>query len=205
MMLSETYFVSGTNEELCGLLSCLPVELKLAIDQLKKQKVADIDEQNGNITLTSRKRKRDFEIRDLRRKAGIASGTKRRTHGQHGVGTHGQQDVRTPSASPSASTYSVEGDARGNPPGETPSWQEFWEFCQSLHCGIAAEWFAKDKYWAACQDNWKGKSDWRAYALRVRGWWDNDGRPMTPPKKNGLPRKVVHHLRDSNPEPEAEE
>lgn len=69
------------------------------------------------------------------------------------------------------------------PEAETPSWEEFWTYCQSVHCGIAAEWYAKDKYWAACQDKWKGKSDWRKYAMRVRGWWDNDGRPMTPPIK----------------------
>ena len=66
---------------------------------------------------------------------------------------------------------------------EIPSWNEFWEFCQSPQCGIAAEWFAKDKYLSV--DDWSKKRDWRKFALRVRGWWDNDGRPMTAPKKNG--------------------
>ena len=66
---------------------------------------------------------------------------------------------------------------------EIPSWEEFWEFCKSPHCGIAAEWFAKDKFLAV--DDWTKKRDWKKYALRVRGWWDNDGRPITPPQKNG--------------------
>jgi hypothetical protein len=66
---------------------------------------------------------------------------------------------------------------------EIPSWNEFWEYCKSPQCGIAAEWFAKDKYLSV--DDWSKKRDWRKFALRVRGWWDNDGRPMTPPKKNG--------------------
>ena len=75
----------------------------------------------------------------------------------------------------------------GSPPkfSETPSWEEFWAYCQSPHCGIAAEWYAKDKFWAACQDKWQKKSDWRAYARRVRGWWDNDGRPMKPVQNYG--------------------
>jgi len=64
---------------------------------------------------------------------------------------------------------------------EIPSWEEFWEFCKSPHCGIAAEWFAKDKFLAV--DDWTKKRDWKKYALRVRGWWDNDGRPMSPPQK----------------------
>ena len=68
---------------------------------------------------------------------------------------------------------------------EAPSWEEFWTYCQSPHCGIAAEWYAKDKFWAACQDKWSKKSDWRAYARRVRGWWDNDGRPMKPTQNHG--------------------
>jgi hypothetical protein len=66
---------------------------------------------------------------------------------------------------------------------EIPSWNEFWEYCQSPQCGIAAEWFAKDKYLSV--DDWSKKRDWRKFALRVRGWWDNDGRPMNPPHKNG--------------------
>ena len=78
---------------------------------------------------------------------------------------------------------------------EIPSWEEFWEYCQSPHCGIAAEWYAKDKYWAACQDQWKGKSNWRAYATRVREWWNNDGRPMAPPVKGraGKPQLKPDH------------
>lgn len=81
------------------------------------------------------------------------------------------------------------------PDSEIPSWEEFWEYCQSPHCGIAAEWYAKDKYWAACQDRWKGKSNWRAYATRVREWWNNDGRPMAPPVKGraGKPQLKPDH------------
>lgn len=81
------------------------------------------------------------------------------------------------------------------PDSEIPSWEEFWEYCQSPHCGIAAEWYAKDKYWAACQDQWKGKSNWRAYATRVREWWNNDGRPMAPPVKGraGKPQLKPDH------------
>lgn len=67
---------------------------------------------------------------------------------------------------------------------EIPTWEEFWEFCKSPHCGISAEWFAKDKFLAQDAKGWH-QIKWKKYALRVRGWWDNDGRPMTPPHNNG--------------------
>jgi len=75
---------------------------------------------------------------------------------------------------------------------EVPSWKEFWEFCQSPQCGIAAEWFAKDKFLAV--DDWTKKQDWRKYALRIRGWWDNDGRPIHPPKR----KNAINELAQQN-------
>jgi hypothetical protein len=103
MMLTGDYQLSGCESDLCSLLSCLPAEFRMAIDQLKIRNVAEIDEQNGNIIIVSRKRKRDYELKQLRAKAGRASGTSRRTkhrtQPQHGVGTKGG----TPSASASAS------------------------------------------------------------------------------------------------------
>ena len=189
MMLSQTHQVTGTNEELCSLLSCIPIELSMAIEQLKKHKVGNIIEQDGNITLISRRLERDCNIRHLRSLAGKASATKRQHTPQQGAPTRSSST----SASASASDGKGDGETRF---AETPSWDEFWEYCQSVHCGIAAEWYAKDKFWAACQDHWKGKSNWRSYARRVRGWWDNDGRPMQPTQKGVV--KVAAHakLRD---------
>ena len=86
-------------------------------------------------------------------------------------------------------TEEGKGREGARPFSEIPSWEQFWEYCQSPHCGISAEWFAKDKFLAAEQKGWQGISDWRKYALRVRGWWDNDGRPETPPTKNGQKKK----------------
>lgn len=109
MMLSGAYQISGTNEELCGLLSCIPGELTMAISQLKSRDVCDILEQNDNITLISRRRKRDCEIKALRSKAGRISATQRQHHPQHTVATQGA----TPSASTSAYA-STDGGAGGN-------------------------------------------------------------------------------------------
>lgn len=189
MMLMQSFEVSGTLEELSALLACRPEQIKTAIFQLRVFKVAEIIEHNGNINLVSRRRKRACEISSLRSKAGKLSATSR----QQKVNSLFEQDPQhgapTPSSSTSSSAYAS---------AEIPSWEEFWEYCQGIHCGIAAEWYAKDKFWAAGQDKWKGKSDWRAYARRVRGWWDNDDRPMTPPSRIGHPKKLAHHLRDSN-------
>ena len=81
----------------------------------------------------------------------------------------------------------VGGESGSAPPvfAEKPSWQEFWEYCQSPHCGIAAEWFARDKFQAQEVAGWERIKDWRKYAVRVRGWWDNAGRPMKPTGFNG--------------------
>jgi len=64
------------------------------------------------------------------------------------------------------------------PESETPSWKEFWGYCQTQACLLPAEWFVKDKFEAANADHWKNKTDWRAYARRIKGWWEQDGRPM---------------------------
>ena len=94
---------------------------------------------------------------------------------------------------PNCGLVTIEGKGRegngreGNTPhsfSEIPSWYEFWEFCKSPHCGISSEWFAKDKFLAKDDKFWMN-NDWRKYALRIRGWWDNDGRPISPPPKNG--------------------
>ena len=69
---------------------------------------------------------------------------------------------------------------------EKPSWAEFWEYCQGIHCGLAAEWFARDKFEAAEGENWQGnKQNWRAYARRCKGWWQQDGSPMEPKRPKG--------------------
>ena len=65
---------------------------------------------------------------------------------------------------------------------EIPSWNEFWQYCLSPACGLGAEWYAKDKWEAATASNWKGKENWKAHARRCRTWWEQDGRPMQPPR-----------------------
>ncbi len=62
---------------------------------------------------------------------------------------------------------------------ETPSWKEFWAYCQTQECLLPAEWYAKE--------NWKGKPNWKAYARRCKGWWESDGRPKAPSTKGGKP------------------
>lgn len=87
MFLTKAASVSGTFEELSQKFGCRISQVQLAVQQLKKYKVAEVFEHNGNIILTSRRAERDCKIRGLRRKAGIASGTKRqqrsKNDGQH--------------------------------------------------------------------------------------------------------------------------
>jgi len=82
------------------------------------------------------------------------------------------------------------------PEAETPSWQEWWAYCQSMNCGLGSEWFARDKFQAAEQSNWKGKENWRAYAERCKNWWLQDGRPMKP-KGNQSPAQGKKKMTDA--------
>jgi len=178
MMLQQNHSVSGTIEQLAALCICRVPQMQLAIEQLKQFNVAEVVEQNGNIILSNRRRKRACKISDLRSYAGKKSAESRSK-----ASTRESEVASTPSASASDSVYASGKGGMGENFTEAPSWKEFWEFCQSPHCGIAAEWFAKDKFLAV--DDWSKKRDWRKYALRVRGWWDNDGRPTKPPARNG--------------------
>jgi hypothetical protein len=78
---------------------------------------------------------------------------------------------------------------------EIPSWQEFWDYCRSLHGGLTAEWYARDKWEAANAENWKRMANWRAYARRCRAWWEQDGRPDAPrgPGRNGKTQPRPNH------------
>lgn len=71
---------------------------------------------------------------------------------------------------------------------ETPSWKEFWAYCQSPACSLVAEWYARDKFLAAEAENWSKSRNWKAYANRCKNWWESDGRPMTNPKQ-GHPKE----------------
>lgn len=78
---------------------------------------------------------------------------------------------------------------------EIPSWQKFWDYCRSLHCGLTAEGYARDKWEAANAQNWKRMANWRAYARRCRTWWEQDGRPDAPGGRgrNGKSQPRANH------------
>lgn len=63
---------------------------------------------------------------------------------------------------------------------QSPSWDEFWEYCQDPACGLTAEWYARYK-WEVNAQGWDRIPDWRAYARRCKGWWEADGRTLSPP------------------------
>jgi hypothetical protein len=110
MFLMEKGTLNGTVAELAAMLLCTAQELEIATEQLAKWRIAEVkNEQNGNISLTCRRTARYYEIKELRRKAGVYSGNKRGT----------KQQQTSASASASASAYvSVEMGVQG----EEPEW-----------------------------------------------------------------------------------
>lgn len=102
--------------------------------------------------------------------------------------------VNPASASASVSVPVQEGECEGMeskyPEAETPSWEEFWAYSQCI--GFTAEWYARDKYLAASQQNWEKQRNWRAYVQRCRTWWEADGRPKEKAKKGGRDGAPAH-------------
>ena len=57
-----------------------------------------------------------------------------------------------------------------------------------------ADWVADDWFLEMEAAGWKFKGQpiakWQAFLARKRTWWEADGRPMSPPSRNGKPNKV---------------
>lgn len=106
-----------------------------------------------------------------------------------------------PSPSPSPSPARAPSEP-AFPEVATPSWDEFWKHCQTI--SMHGERYARDKFLAAEQKNWQNSPNWKAYAGRVKGWWESDGKPMekieakTPPKPSG-PKKFMKKWGIDNP------
>lgn len=51
--------------------------------------------------------------------------------------------------------------------------------------------YAFDKFQAAAQDNWVRQRNWRAYAARVKTWWEEKDRPMGKPGEPATAQSAV--------------
>lgn len=117
MMLQETDHVTGTVEQLAALCICRIPQMQLAINQLKTFKVAEVVMQKGCITLTNRKRARDFNTKDLRRQAANARWCKPDANAMQTPPRTDHANTYAPSASAYASASKGKG-CGGNPPFE---------------------------------------------------------------------------------------
>jgi len=70
MMLRQTGSLTSTLPSFAILLFCTVEEMKVAIDELGREGVAEIKIENDSITIANRKRLRDYKIKELRRNAG---------------------------------------------------------------------------------------------------------------------------------------
>lgn len=180
MMMTGTYKITGTPDELARDCRCTKAQVLAANEDLKKCQAADVSMQNGCISWVCRRLLRYHNIKEMRSHAASTRWSKRDANTLQTDDAN--SDARSASASASASIASP--GNRGVGEGgfsEAPSWEEFWAYCQTQACLLPAEWYAMDKWEAANASNWKDKSNWKAYARRCKGWWESDGRPMTPP------------------------
>ena len=194
MMLTQSPSISGSLEELSAMLICSNGEMRAAVDQIKRFKVADVNEQNSNIIITNRRRARDCKIKELRSLAGKASATKR----QHTI----QQGESTRSAYASAST-SASTETKDSEPKELfpvsaakrkPTLDEVKLTCAKIGVPDSdAVWF-----WNKCEGN-----GWTNGGKPIKSWphtissWKAAGYLPSQKQQSAKPNGVIHHLRDS--------
>lgn len=63
------------------------------------------------------------------------------------------------------------------PTAEKPSEKEFIAECKRQ---LIPEWFARDKFLQKDTAGWEPRGNWRSHVRRVKGWFEQAGRPMTP-------------------------
>ena len=132
MMESSTDRLSATPDALARVCRCSVDDIMAAADDLSATEAAEVHrQQNGNITLISRKRRRDLTISEKRSFAGKVSATKRQQTPQH----PSDCDCDCSSVSPT-----------GREEGEPPWTREQWD-AAAKHLGAEAEKVA-DSLWA---------------------------------------------------------
>lgn len=99
------------------------------------------------------------------------------------TGTETEASTRPPSLGPPGDDLETNNHRLRSPNAETPSWGQWWAYCQKK--GIA-EWYAREKFTACCENNWQQIPNWRARCERVLVWWERDGSPMEPARRNGF-------------------
>jgi hypothetical protein len=121
MHISDTPTLSGSPEQLSRILRCSVAEVQSAVSDLKVTGAATILERNGSISITSRRRLKQYELSRLRANAGALGGSKTAAKYQH--------DIQQTSVSVSDSDSQIpgNGDARGKGAEEPPGFARFWE------------------------------------------------------------------------------
>ena len=81
MNLADTYKLEGTLTELARDCGTSDSAMKAALEELERTKTADVKMQNDCIILTCRRLRREYGIKDLRRKAALSRWSKRDARG----------------------------------------------------------------------------------------------------------------------------
>lgn len=194
--------LAGTSDQLARLARCSTADIAHALVELQNLGVAEVTSRNNGVTdyvtVTSRRLKREEKAREhtrkrvseFRRNADVTP--EKREGNREKSEVRGQKsEVREERELQDACTARAEPADCSPQFAERPSWAEFWAYCQSQHCGLAAEWYAREKFEAAEADNWRKAPNWQAYARRCKCWWDSDGKPMEQVPWRGRPQKRV--------------
>lgn len=152
MYLSDTVSLTGSCDELSRVLSCTVAEVQTAVSDLKIAGAAEIDERNGIITLTSRRRVKEMRRKEICQNAGNISAARRKG------------DVMPLLTSSSDSGSGGIGDARGKG-AELSGFARFW----SEYPGDRKA----DKQ--KCCDKWErdGLEEKADIVLAGLAWWKN--------------------------------
>lgn len=191
MFLARQAFVEGTKDQLSRLCRCRPQQIEVAALELHKFKVAIVKWQNDSIIIESRRFRRELELLELKKEAGIKGAkTRWQTDSRALADTSenemakGMADAKHPLLIASASSVQGVEDCKEEGVNGYPVLEEVLSRAQII--GLAP-WKAQD-WW----DEMKGCGwldhakrpikNWQSVLNRVRTKWEEDGRPMGPPK-----------------------
>ncbi|MES2367148.1 MAG: hypothetical protein V4563_14825 [Pseudomonadota bacterium] len=192
MFLAREPFVEGTKDQLSRLCRCRPQQLEVAALELHKFKVAIVKWQNDSITIESRRFRRELELLKLKRESGLKGAQTRWQNDSKAQAEHsetgmakGMADAKHPLLIASASSTGDE-DCKGEgvEVNGYPTMQEVLDKSQII--GLAP-WKGKDWWEEMDGCGWidhagRKIKNWQSVLNRVRTKWEEDGRPMGPPK-----------------------
>ena len=166
-----------TLKEWCAILRKNRSKTEQILNFFVKKNICDLDNQNGSITITSRRMVRDAYIRKIRKEAGIQGGNPELKQDKNNTGLLNQSGKQKITPSSSSSSSSKQNNKKNIISGIPPKIEDVKTYCSERKNGIEAEQFF-DYYESR---GWMiGKNKMKNWQSAIRTWErNNKDRPVS--------------------------